>query len=114
MNSKKLIRLTEVDLHRIVKRSVNKVLNEGGMQVNFPNTNNGIEKKLFRYEKLVHRIKTSAEDLKTIAEHNGTNNSSDANYDVERELVYLADKILGVLEELGFEDGFDPTEHINW
>lgn len=28
MNSKKLIRLTEVDLHRIVKESVNKVLNE--------------------------------------------------------------------------------------
>lgn len=28
MNNKKLIRLTEADLHRIVKESVNKVLNE--------------------------------------------------------------------------------------
>ena len=28
MNNKKLIRLTESDLHRIVKESVNKVLNE--------------------------------------------------------------------------------------
>ena len=28
MKNKKLIRLTESDLHRIVKRSVNKVLNE--------------------------------------------------------------------------------------
>ena len=44
MKNKKPIRLTESDLHRIVKRSMNKVLNEGGMQVNFPNTNDGIEK----------------------------------------------------------------------
>ena len=29
MNNKKLIRLTEADLHRIVKESVNNVLNEG-------------------------------------------------------------------------------------
>ena len=29
MNNKKLIRLTEADLHRIVRESVNKVLNEG-------------------------------------------------------------------------------------
>ena len=36
MNNKKLIRLTEADLHKIVKESVNKVLNEGKYVNNKP------------------------------------------------------------------------------
>ena len=41
MNNKKLIRLTEADLHRIVKESVNKILNESSVATRGTRTNSG-------------------------------------------------------------------------
>ena len=109
---KQRIRLTEGDLHRIVKESVGMVLKEGGPRINFATDNEGLEKKWLVYERLVHKIIEAKEDLKRIT----GNQNPDTPYYKEKDehLWNFAHSIDQVLLEYGLEDGFDSTEDVTW
>ena len=103
--NKKLIRLTESDLHRIVKESVNKVLKE--------NTNDDTEIRWGKYERLVDQIRNATQELYMTTSNQYANTPS---YDeTEGRLHRFAESVLSVLEKFDFVDyGFDPTQHITW
>ena len=114
---KKTIRLTENGLSRIVAESVNRILNEGGQRMFTGTDNDSIEKKLLYYEKLVKRIKDSAEEIIRLVESSpdwSENNSYvEDKYD-ENYLRNLAQNVLGIIENSWSGDGYDPTQHITW
>jgi len=103
--NKKLIRLTENDLHKIVKESVNKVLKE--------NTNDDTEIRWGKYERLVDQIRNATQELYMTTSNQYANAPS---YDeTEGRLHRFAESVLSVLEKFDFVDyGFDPTQHITW
>jgi hypothetical protein len=110
--NKKLIRSTESDLHRIVKESVNKVLREGGLRVNYGTDNESLEKKWFVYDRLIHKIIEAKDDLKRIT---GNQDPDTPYYQKKDERLWNFTHALDkVLAEYGFEDGFDPTEDMSW
>ena len=109
---KKLVRLTEGDLHRIVRESVKKTLKEGGLRVNYGADNDGLEKKWLAYERLVHKIIEAKEDLKRIT---SVQNYDTPYYQEKDEMLWnFANALDEVLAEYGLEDGFDSTENMTW
>jgi hypothetical protein len=110
--NKKLVRLTESDLHRIVKESAKRILKEGGLRVNYGTDNESLEKKWLVYERLVHKIIEAKDDLKRIT---GNQGSDTPYYQKKDEMLWnFAHALDEVLAEYGLEDGFDPTEDMSW
>lgn len=103
--NKALIRLTESDLHKIVKESVDKILKE--------DANVNTEARWSEYERLVDQIRNATQKLYMTTSNQDTNTPS---YDeTEGRLHRFAEGVLSVLEEFDFVDyGFDPTQHITW
>lgn len=116
-NMKKKIRLSENDLHRVIKESVKKILNEGGPRTFTGADNESIEKRLGYYEILVKRIKDSAEEIIRVVESspdwNENNSYVEDKYD-ENYLRNLAQNVLEIIENCWGGDGYDPTQHITW
>lgn len=108
----KKIRLTESDIHRIVKDATKKVLKEGGLRVNYGVDNDSLEKKWHTYENLIYKIRWAANDLKRIT---GNQNPDVPHYNKKDERLWnFANALEELLAEYGFESGFDSTEDMTW
>lgn len=112
---KKQVKLSESDLHRIVNKSIKKVLMEGGQQYRFNSQNvASVEKKLRLYEKLVQTIKNAAERIIKIVDNSDDYDGSLVpaldTYD-EHELYNFAEAILETIEQHFDGSGYDPTSY---
>lgn len=105
---KRTIRLTESDLHKVIKEAVNRIY-EGGQQYRF----NSADKKLALYEQLIANIRQSAERIMKIVDnstdYDGGMTPAIDPYD-EHELYLFAENILKTIDE-HFMDGYDPTSY---
>ena len=113
---KQVIRLTEGDLHRIVKESVGKIINEKNFGID--KVHDSAERRWRTYEKLIIQINDAAQELKKITGYQDT--SVPSYKEIEEPMYSFADAVLDVLDEYGYgEDGlngggFDPTLYQTW